>query len=179
MVIAEAKSHRLTPEGMRGAPDRMKRHIQDLVLDPSIQSSRLEQLIVAAQTGDETARVMVQGFGIDPSKIDRVIRLSVTLEDLSVLCTAEGKFKQIGWVPDDHDLAPTISITDFICLVDILDNPIPLLHYLSERMFLQKSFGLFGDEMDFLGLYLETSFNPAPSKSIHDNSWATGLSRAG
>lgn len=42
VVIAEAKSHQLTPEGMRGAPDRMKRHIQDIVLEPSIQSNRLE-----------------------------------------------------------------------------------------------------------------------------------------
>ncbi len=176
VVIAEAKSHRLTPEGMRGAPDRVKRHIQDLVLVPSIQSSRLEKLIVAAQIGDETSRATVRGLGIDALKIDRVIRLSVTLDDLSVLCSAEGEFKRIGWVPADHDLAPTISIADFMCVIDILDSPIPLLHYLSERKFVQKSFKLLGDEMDFLGLYLETGFNLAAVEKQHDNVLITELS---
>jgi hypothetical protein len=40
VIIAEAKSNRLTPEGLRGAPARVKRHVQDMVLDPSLQSER-------------------------------------------------------------------------------------------------------------------------------------------
>ena len=176
VVIAEAKSNRLTPEGLRGAPDRMKRHIEELVLAPSIQSSRLEGQIIAAKGGDETAKAEVLKLGIEPSKVDRVIRLSVTLDDLSVLCSAEGQFKEIGWVPADHDLAPTLSIADFMCIVDILNNPISVLHYLSERSFFQKSFELFGDEIDFLGLYLETGFNLAALEQQNDPFAVTGLS---
>ena len=176
VVIAEAKSHQLTPEGMRGAPDRMKRHIQDIVLKPSIQSNRLEKLIVDAQNGDKTAEETVRRLGIDPSKIDRVIRLSVTLDDLSVMCSAEGELKQIGWIPAEHDLAPTISITDLIYLVDILDDPILILHYLYERMFLQKTFNIIGDEMDFLGLYLAKGFNLADPEEQHGLFSVTGCS---
>lgn len=176
VVIAEAKSSRLTPEGLRGAPDRVKRHIQELVLEPSVQSSRLEKLIVDAQNGDEKAGTTVRELGIDPFKVDRVIRLSVTLDDLSILSSAEGEFKRIGWIPVDHDLAPTISIADLICLVDILDNPVFFLHYLSERRFLQKSFDIIGDEMDFLGLYLETGFNLSEIEKNNDVFVATGLS---
>ena len=177
VVIAEAKSNRLTPEGLRGAPDRVKRHIQELVLEPSVQSSRLEKLIVAAQNGDEKARATVRELGIDPSKVDRVIRLSVTLDDFSILCSAEDRLKQIGWIPTDHHLAPTFSIADFMCLIDILDNPALVLHYLCERTFIQKSFdNLLGDEMDFLGLYLETGFNLAEIEKNNDFFVATGLS---
>jgi hypothetical protein len=41
LVLAEAKSHCLAPQGMRGAPDRLRRHLDDLVLAPSRQSRRL------------------------------------------------------------------------------------------------------------------------------------------
>ena len=96
VLIAEAKSHRLTPEGMRGAPDRMKRHVDDLVLKPSMQSIGLENLILAAKRGEDAAKVEAQRLGIEPSKVDRVIRLSITLDDLSVLCSQEGQFKRLG-----------------------------------------------------------------------------------
>jgi hypothetical protein len=159
VVVAEAKSNRLTPEGLRGAPARVKRHIQEMVLAPSIQSERLANLIADARRGDATALATVTGLGIEPDKVDRVIRLSVTLYDFSVLTSAEGELKKVGWVPADHDLAPTILIADLQRIVDILDQPLLLLHYLSERTHFQKAFNLMGDELDFLGLYLQTGFN--------------------
>lgn len=159
VVIAEAKSHRLTAEGLRGAPDRVKRHIKDMVLDPSMQSARLEQLIAGARKGDVAALEIMRAMKIDTSVVDRVIRVSVTLDDLSVLSSAEPDFKKAGWVPEDHKLAPTILIADLICIAEILDNPLLFLHYLSERSYFQGSLELLGDELDFLGLYLSTGFN--------------------
>lgn len=176
VVIAEAKSHRLTPEGLRGAPDRVRRHIRDMVLDPSQQSARLEALILAARAGDAEAAAVVTGIGIDPAKADRVIRLSVTLDDLSVLSAAEPEFKKLGWVAPDHALAPSILIADLNCIADILDNPLLFLHYLSERAYLQKSFNLLADELDFLGLYLATGFNLAALRGEFTQFSPTGMS---
>lgn len=161
VVIAEAKSNRLTPEGLRGAPDRVRRHVSDMVLDPSIQSARLAALIEEARKGDRVAIQVMKEARLDPARIDRVIRISVTLDDLSVLTSAETDFKKVGWVPADHDLAPTILISDLGCVTDILENPLQILHYLAERSFFQKAFDLLGDELDFLGLYLVTGFNLA------------------
>ena len=176
VVIAEAKSNHLTPAGLRGAPDRVKRHIQELILDPSIQSSRLEKLMIDAKGGDEAGGAVLRGLGIDVSKVDRVIRVSVTLDDLSALHSAEAEFKQIGWVPDNHELAPTISIVDLMYIIDILDSPIHFLHYLSERAFIQKDINIIGDELDFLGLYLETGFNLFALEERGQDLVATGLS---
>lgn len=161
VVIAEAKSNRLTPEGLRGAPDRVRRHVTDMVLAPSLQSARLAQLIEDAQSGDPAAMQVLKEMDLDQGRIDRVIRLSVTLDDLSTLTSAEADFKAVGWVPAEHDLAPTILISDLECITDILDNPLQVLHYLAERSFFQKAFDLLGDELDFLGLYLATGFNLA------------------
>jgi hypothetical protein len=159
VIAAEAKSNRLTPEGLRGAPARVKRHVQDMVLAPSVQSERLANLIGKAQSGDAASIAIVTGLGINPEAVDCVIRLSVTLDDFSILSAAEGEFKKVGWVPVDHELAPTVLIADLLCIVDILDKPLLLLHYLSERTYLQKALNLVGDELDFLGLYLENGFN--------------------
>lgn len=159
VIAAEAKSNRLTPEGLRGAPARVKRHVQDMVLAPSVQSERFAILIGKAQSGDAASIAVVAGLGINPEGVDRVIRLSVTLDDFSVLSAAEGEFKKVGWVPIDHELAPTVLIADLLCVVDILDKPLLLLHYLSERTYFQKALNLMGDELDFLGLYLENGFN--------------------
>jgi len=161
VIIAEAKSHRLTPEALRGAPSRMKKHVQDLIVDPSLQSARLEGFIEAAKAGDETANTVMKTLGIDPVKVDRIIRFSLTLDDFSVLSSAETDFKAVGWVPNDHHLAPTILLADLECIVDILDSPLLATHYLSERSYFQKAFNLLGDELDFLGLYLDTGFNLA------------------
>lgn len=165
VIIAEAKSHRITPSGLRGGKERVKRHLDEMVLEPSVQSSRLEAIILAARGGDAEAIAILAEVGIDPGMADRVVRLSVTLDDFSVLSASESDFKKVGWVPRDHALAPSLLISDLRCIADVLDNPLLLLHYLTERGHLQKSLNLFGDELDFLGLYLVTGFNLA---ALHD-----------
>jgi hypothetical protein len=130
------------------------------VLDPSLQSARLEQLIAEARKGDYEALEIMKALKIDTSVVDRVIRFSVTLDDLSVLSSAEPEFKKAGWVPEDHELAPTIQLADLICIAEILDNPLLLLHYLNERSYFQRTLKVvIGDEIDFFGLYLSTGFN--------------------
>ncbi|WP_296434675.1 MULTISPECIES: hypothetical protein [unclassified Rhizobium] len=159
VLVAEAKAHRLSAQGLRGAPERVKKHVEDMVLKPSLQSARLAEVIERASAGDAEATAVVEGLGIDPNAVDQVIRISVTLDDFSVLSTSVAEFKDIGWVPKEHVLAPTILLADLLCVVDILDTPLRALHYLSERVHLQDSFNLLGDELDLLGLYLETGFN--------------------
>lgn len=158
VLIVEAKSAALSVQGLRGAPERIKRHVQELLVEPAVQSNRLAQLIDAARGGDAACLRTLNPLGIDAATVDQVIRLSVTLEDLSVLASCEAELKEAGWVSANLVLAPTLNLTDLGCVVDILEEPAYILHYLANRGPIQRSTGLLGDEMDYLGFYLQTAF---------------------
>lgn len=176
VFLAEAKSHRLTPQGLRGAPDRLKRHLNDMVIAPSVQSERLAGHIVAARGGDAASLVITQSLGLDAEKIDQIIRISLTLDDLSILSSSEEEMAKLGLIPANHNLAPTMHIADLCCIGDILDEEIPFLHYLSERFHFQKHFELFGDELDFLGVHLSTGFNLGRQRADFRHLMVSGMS---
>ncbi|WP_448662818.1 hypothetical protein ACG3SL_19585 [Sphingomonas sp. CJ20] len=162
VLIAEAKAHHLSPQGLRGAPDRVRKHVRDLILDPSVQSARLEALIWEAKAGSAEAIETVGQAGISaPGNVELVIRLSVSLDDLSVLSASETELRTVGWIPEYHVLAPMMNIADLEAVADILDQPVLFLHYLRERGPFQRAFNLLGDELDYLGAYLDNGFNLA------------------
>ncbi|PHX47906.1 hypothetical protein AO393_26215 [Pseudomonas syringae pv. syringae] len=158
VVIVEAKSAALSVPGLRGAPDRVKRHVQELIVEPALQSERLAQVIDAARQGDEGSQRILSHLDIDAGAVSRVIRLSVTLDDFSILASCESELREAGWVPAELTLAPTLNLTDLGCVVDILEEPAYILHYLATRGSIQRSTGLLGDELDYLGFYLQTAF---------------------
>lgn len=176
LIIAEAKSHRITPQGLRGAPDRLKRHLVDIVINPSIQSERLANIIIAARAGEADSQNIIAHLGIDAEKIDNIIRLSVILDDLSVISSGEEDLTDAGWIPESHTLAPSIHIADLISISEILENEILFLHYFSERFHFQKHFDIFGDELDFLGLYLSTGFNLGAKREDSPRMIISGMS---
>lgn len=159
VLIIEDKSAALSGPGLRGAPDRLKRHIRDLVFAPSEQSARLEALIMSAKSGDTNAQQSLAHLDIDVSKVDQVARISVTLDDFSMICSAEDELKDAGWIPKELELATTLNIADFQLVSEILPADYYFLHYFIERQRIQKKLHLFADEIDMLGFYLETGFN--------------------
>lgn len=159
VVIVEDKSAALTGPGLRGAPDRVRRHVRDLIADPSEQSARLEAMIWRAKAGDADAAQCLAPFELDFGGVERVVRISVTLDDFSVLSSAESDLKKAGWIPVDSALAPTFNLADFESVIEILGKPSFLLHYFSERQRVQKGGHIFALEKDFLGCYLDTGLN--------------------
>lgn len=159
VLIVEAKSAALTEEALRGASGRVKRHIADLIIDPALQSHRLEDIIRRARQGEADAQRVVSEVGLDVASIDTVIRLSVTLDDLSMIATAEEELRTLGWLPPDLSLPATLHLADFETVIDILEQPALVLHYLAERSRFQRSTSVLGDELDLLGVYLQSLFN--------------------
>jgi hypothetical protein len=176
IFLAEAKSHRLTPEGLRGAPDRLKKHLSEIVVAPSIQSERLANHIIAARAGEPDSLAITKALGLDADKIDQIIRISVTLDDLSVLSSSEEELIEAGLIPEGHMLAPSLHVADLCCISDILSDEIPFLHYFAERFHFQKLFDIFGDELDFLGMYISTGFNLGTGGDELRHLMLTGLS---
>lgn len=156
VLIAEAKSGALTPSGLRGAPDSVRKHVQSLIVDPAVQSARLRDILVAARDGKEDAVAVTEGLGLGmpPARIDTIIRVSVTLDDFSALACAQADLKRAGLVPGDVDLPLTMGIADLCTCAHILDDPLYFLHYLARRERFQGGMSIFGHELDYLGTYL-------------------------
>lgn len=176
VLIIEAKSAALTPEGLRGAPARVKRHVRDLVVDPAKQSARLEQVIWDAKAGVSSCLDVTSSLALDAETVDTVVRMSVTLDDFSMIASCEGELRTAGWVPSATRLAPTLNVADLICISDILDEPAYFLHYFAERERIQKEFGLIGDELDYLGLYLRSGFGMSGADAPDAKIILSGLS---
>ena len=159
LFVVEAKSHKLTPSGKRGSPDRLKRHVQDIIIESSKQSQRLKTLLSDARAGQGIAVEICKNAKLDFNSVDYVIRISTTLSDLTAIILDEIDFQKSGWLPENTELAPAIIISDLLCIFHILNNPILIVHYLHERFYFQKKVRVLGDELDVLGLYLENGLN--------------------
>ena len=159
VLIVECKSASLSPQGLRGAPERARRHVRELVAEPAVQSARLARVIELGREGDATALEVARELGIEPAEITTTVRISVTLDDLTILSAAEGELKAAGWIANDLELPTTLNIADLACVADMLERPTLFLDYFKRRERLQKTADVIGFELDFLGLYLETNFD--------------------
>ncbi len=164
IFLIEAKSHHLTDSALRGAPDRLKRHVRDIIGSSSRQSQRLKEVILAAQAGDQESQVICDDIDLPISRATRVIRLSISLDDLAVLSGMEEDLKSLDWIDESVDIAPYFSLADLRCIFEVLDSEIYISHYLLERQYFDRFAGMLGDEIDILGLYLETLFNMEPEE---------------
>ena len=155
-LVIECKSGKVTPPALRGAPDRMRKHIKDLLIDPNLQSSRLKTRIEFLSSKPTAADPIRQEIGYDLTKVYQVVRASVCLEDLWTMQSNLKQLEDTGWLPTDFVPCPTMNLADFETVFDVLEHPVQILHYLMKREAIETSVGYLGDELDLLGLYLTT-----------------------
>lgn len=154
LILVEAKSGTISWPALRGAPDRLKKHVGELIVQPSLQSSRLEKhLREVIETGRNHASV-----AIDLAGVDHILRISVTLEDFATVQSNLHMLKE-AFGNEIGDLAPCILLTDLEAVFDMLEQPFERIDYLCRRAEIQRRFHNQGDELDLLGFYLDTGFN--------------------
>jgi hypothetical protein len=178
LLVIEAKSHRFSESAWRGSVDRMRRHVKEILIEPNLQSERfvakLDFLIANPTVKDE----LRDQLPVPLEKIRRVIRLSVYLESLGVFQSNLALIEQAGWLPDGFNACPSISLADLETLFDLLENPIQILHYLQRRTELPSEINIHGDELDLMGIYLNTLFDFGDVSSIDGRPvHASGYSR--
>ena len=161
VLIGEAKSGVLTAGALRGGPRSVRDHVEELLVNPAMQSGRLRDILLAASSGDIAAVEVVTGLdlGIDPARIEEVLRLSVTLDDFSALSSAQADLRRAGWLPVETILPPTMQLAELRTVAHILDDPAYFLNYLSSRAAIQGGNSVFAFELDFLGAYLESGLD--------------------
>ena len=134
---------------------------------PSVQSSRLlEQL--TAKAPNPSFRFVTD---LDMSSVRISQRLSVTMEDFATIQTNVAQYTKGNVLP------PTLAIADLLVVLDILKNPWTILHYLTRRDAIQRKVKFTADEMDLLGLYIDSGFYLPGLENADLHLIATGLSK--
>jgi hypothetical protein len=177
LFIVEAKAGGISDSALRGAPLRIRRHIEDLLISPSIQSQRLADKLNSTVAPDLDRDVFVEPLGEFLEHVRSVIRISVTLEDFATLQAQGQQLAETGWLPSDLRLAPSFSVADLEVVFEILANPAERIHYLSRRNDIARRFRVFGDELDWLGVYLDTGLRLEHAKTDAKHLIISGMSK--
>jgi hypothetical protein len=177
LLLVEAKSGTVSWPALRGAPDRAKRHIEDLLIAPSIQSARLAERIKEVISLPELGNSYLPNLSLRLDQVHTVLRLSVTLEDFAMTQANLHPLEGTGWLPANHKLAPCMLLTDLEIIFDILEPAGQKLHYLRRRTELAAHMVTMGDELDHLGYYLMNGFNIGETEFDHVNLQLVGMSK--
>lgn len=159
IILIEAKSGRISWPALRGAPGRLTEHIKRLIVEPSDQSGRLAQRLeedIACLNANEGTTL---GFPLPLNGVTCVIRLSVMLHDFATIQSVPAMLEDSGALKNKFPLAPCMSLADLEVMLDLLETPYLRLHYLRRRAELLMSLRTVGDELDMLGMYLDTALN--------------------
>lgn len=177
LILVEAKSHSISWPALRGAPDRARRHVEEILLDPSIQSLRLETRVSQALADKNNRESLLPRFPVSLDQVRTVLRLSVTLEDFATLQTTLHHAKKANWIPADHPIAPCILLADLEIVFDVLESTPHKIHYLKRRADLEAHFDYKGDELDLLGFYLQSGFNIGEAEYSGDHFTLVSMSK--
>ena len=155
-LVIECKSGKITPPALRGAPERLRKHIQELLIDSNLQSLRFKKRLEYLFTNPDIADPIRDGIGYDLGKVRKVVRVTVCLEDFVLIQSSLKLIEDTGWLPTNFTPCPTMNLADFETIFDLLEHPVQILHYLMKREAMEASVGYIADELDLLGLYLTT-----------------------
>ena len=159
LILIEAKSAKVTAPAKRGAASRIKRTVEDLIVDPSEQSYRFATFLAENKKEHSFPTKSNKFNEINTENIHRILRLNATLDDFGTLQSRVNAFKEAGFIEKNVSLAPTMTIADLNIVFDILNRASEKLHYLIRRNDIENKIVYHGDELDLLGFYLDTGLN--------------------
>lgn len=157
IFLVESKSGRVTWPALRGSPDRIIRHVQDLIVDPSDQSGRLSLRLQERLSG--AANSPVEDFPLSLDGVHSIVRLSLMLQDFATIQSVPSLLADAGLINSEYQLAPCLTLSDLEVVIDLLETPYLRLHYLRRRAELAPTMAQLGDELDTIGFYLDTGLN--------------------
>jgi len=159
IIIVEAKSGKITDPALRGAPDRIRKHLEEILINPNIQSRRLQEKLERLIVDPDSDTNLRKSLPVDITEIHKIIRVSVSLEDFGSIQSNLNLLEPTGWLPDELLPCPTMTVADFETLFDFLEHPVQIVHYLIRRQELEGVVNFIGDELDLMGWYAGTLFD--------------------
>lgn len=159
--VIEAKSGQIPSSAKRGG-DRLKRVLKDLVLSPDQQGKRFMAYLQTKPARHAFKKRNGEVNEVDLTLVEHFVQLNVTFEDTSAI--SNPSIKDTDYADSSVALAPTIALADWLVLMEILEKPEIITHYLHKRSQLAQTTRYLGDEMDLLAVYLDSGLHlPQPS----------------
>ena len=152
-VLVEVKAGVLSPAVRRGAPDRLREQLRDLVGEAHQQALKAREFMRSAPT----VVFEVEGgtpLRVHPEKLNAFVLVTVSLDPLEIFTTNMNRLVEVGAVAPG-DLPWAVSYLDLVVIADALEFPAQMLHYLKRRQRINElGFVMAHDELDWYGHYL-------------------------
>lgn len=154
VFLIEVKGADVTNPARRGAPDRLRRDLEEVIAKSHSQALRAKAYILS-NANVSFRRQAGGGNFIIPEGIRNVVMISVSLATLGHLTAFLHADSEIGFFRDG-EYSWVVSIYDLIVLADIIDLPSMFPHYVMRRVYTaHQGFLEAHDELDIFGYYLK------------------------
>ena len=159
-LVFECKSAAIRARAQRGDPAALKQELKQLIEEPSLQSRRFEEAVLAKRSKVKLVDVSGVSHEIDFSGLLRVTTVNVLLDYVGPVATQFRLLKDAGVHGETASAVATIALHDLECVLDILNRPALAFHYLRRRAELETNCEIIAiGELSLLALYLGTSFD--------------------
>ncbi len=158
-IVIEAKGGKVGDAARRGALSSLGDAVDELVAAPAEQAQRFAEFLSRnpGQHSFSTRRGEVNS--IDTTGVRAYGRLSIVQELLPVLSARWSDLAEAGFVSPTSPPTPTMTLADLELVLEVLDDPASVIHYIQRRAELEEHAEICGDELDLLAFYMETGFN--------------------
>jgi hypothetical protein len=159
-IVIECKSGTVSAPAKRGAPLRLRRTLEELVMEAAEQANRFVEYLKSHRGvncfSTDTERINK----IDNSGVKYYLPLNVTLDDLGFVSGNMKNAIHAGLIKENvRALIPSMSLCVLECVFELLETEVEKIHYLARRKELEQHVDYMGDELDLLGFYLKNGFN--------------------
>lgn len=152
--LVEVKGADITAPARRGAPDRLRRDLEEVIAKSHAQALRAKDCIV---DGQETVfrKCDCGSDFVLPPEIRDIIMISVSLATIGHLTALLHADSDIGFFKNG-EYSWVVSIYDLIVIGDMIELPPMFTHYVKRRVYTaHKGFLEAHDELDLFGYYLK------------------------
>lgn len=146
----QCKAGRLTAPARRGAPERMRRNVGELIEDAARQHLALD----AALLTEDAKAIGFTDAQATALKARLQIEAIVCLDDVTVWATEAHELRRLGVLSPDRQVPWVIALSDLMVVTDLLEGS-EFVHFLLRRQRLERDGRMTAhDELDWVGHYI-------------------------
>jgi len=158
-LIVECKSGRFTGRARRGDTACLENEIGKLIAEPTLQGQRFAEFLSKANGRVEVKDASGAKHMFEAKQFLRISRINVTMDCLGPVGIQGRMLREAGMVSKDLQPAATFHLHGLEHIVEILDRPAFLFHYLHRRAEIEAAIDLISTEENLLAMYLATGFD--------------------